>query len=764
MSVIVGAVITGAVLIGIIKIARRATQSAPATKASLRSESSAGSVVTSNDHGAAISRDGPETSKAAVKKFWVPLGHAVDIAGRHMEGGLLYVGSGLTSALSTYEPEAALIDPRLKVTDPQACSSGTLEYWPTYKGITPACRAVYLDWLANGRRDPGIDIGFVFLYFYGLERRVVFDARTTALPDLERQAIGAEIERLLAVYGENQSFNSYATSLLELMLVASGREPVYKSPPPLGRRSWDVPVLVRVALGEMSRDGVPLSAEWAYAWARRDPRIGIRTPAERCQNEMQRLFTLRYQRRFGDGMVLKPCKRTVAFDYRPASRSLAGVAASVEINVPDIANLSGPIGKLRELFDDCCNDLDAYSRWLGRHPESAGTLQAVALLPPDLATIEDMGEEAKQLQAMLAAALAGKQAAAIESESILRFWPPARNDKYAKSDSLALAQFLEKIGYGLEPDVRFGGPRLDGSRRAVVFTVGRDAQAAPTNEYWSVTLSLLLASTVAVADDVVTDEELASLRQHIDGARTLAQAERARLHAHLEWLLAERPGLGGVKRRLEGIDTATRHLLGQFLLTMAAADGSVAPVELKAIGKLYAQLGLDPDTVYSDLHKLAFATEGPASEPITVRGQDLPKGYAIPAPAAPGTRSSPAARVVLDPRLVEAKRREAERATLLLSSIFTEDEPDSRRTQPATPASGTIAGLDSAHGALLERLAGQEAWTMNEIAPIAAKLGLMADGALETINEAAWDRAGEAVLDIGETVTINRTVWEAMRS
>ena len=55
--------------------------------------------------------------------------------------------------------------------------------------ISPGCRAA--------ESDPGYNVGYVFLYFYGLERRFFIDN-----PDRdERKAIIAEVGRLLDVYG-----------------------------------------------------------------------------------------------------------------------------------------------------------------------------------------------------------------------------------------------------------------------------------------------------------------------------------------------------------------------------------------------------------------------------------------------------------------------------------------------------------------------------------------------------------------------------------
>lgn len=764
MYAFLGLLFVGAVLIVLFRVVGRMSRSSAENGARDSANGPQSGVATTHVPRAGASQNAAAKSSESPLQFWVPPGQPVDVAGRRIEGGLIYVGSGLASPGYGHEVEPALINPRLKVGDPRTCDPQGIDYWPSYSGLTPSCRAVYLDWLAGGRRNPATDISFVFIYFYGLERRTIVDAQVSPVPEDELTAIRTEVQELLAVYGKNQSFSAYAQGFLECMTVTHGGGHLYQARPPVTGKSMVLPPLIRLALAQLSRDGVPVPPEWAFAWAWHDPQNYLRTPAERCRDEMFRLFEIRYRQKYGEGMILKPCKRTVTYEYRAASRSVARVLLPATTSLPDVASLTGPIGKLRDLFDECSNDLDAYSRWIGRHPNSVGSIQAAALLPVELAAVAETGTEASQLRAHLARVLSESRLAVVESAAIMKFWPPAKNGNYARSDALALAQFLDKLGYSLEPDVRFGGPRLDATTRAVVFAAGSGAPVAPSGEYLSAVLTLRLASAVAVSDGVVTDAERQLLRERIDANAGLSPAEIMRLQAHLEWLLAEQPGLAGIKRKLEGIEVAARELLGQFLLSIAAADGSIAPEEIKAVAKLYSHLGLDPDSIYSDLHKLALAPEDAATGPVTVRSQDQPKGFAIQPPGADGSGSRPAGRVVLDPRLVEAKRREAERAALLLSSIFREDEPEVAVTPPEPEAAGSIAGLDAAHSTLLALLAERTSWSLAEVEQLAAERGLMTEGALETINEAAWDKIDEAVLDVDDQVTINQAAWEAMRT
>ena len=74
-----------------------------------------------------------------------------------------------------------------------------------YSEIPSDSRAAYLDWLAAGR-PAGAYIGYVFLFFYGIERRVLIDLDRSDLGGDEAGELIAEVERLHGLYGDNNSF------------------------------------------------------------------------------------------------------------------------------------------------------------------------------------------------------------------------------------------------------------------------------------------------------------------------------------------------------------------------------------------------------------------------------------------------------------------------------------------------------------------------------------------------------------------------------
>ena len=169
----------------------------------------------------------------------------------------MYVGRTL-EAVHGYGVEPALIDPSLQVAwnRPDWAAAG-LHYWPEYGQIPPSSRAAYLMWLADGRSDPTGPVGYVFLFFYGLERRVLVDLGVDT-SHAEIAAVAQEVRRLRSIYGSNRSFDSYAGAFLDLLDGAAAVDaPLMAADVGTVEHGWEVPSVIRIGLGRYVAAGQP---------------------------------------------------------------------------------------------------------------------------------------------------------------------------------------------------------------------------------------------------------------------------------------------------------------------------------------------------------------------------------------------------------------------------------------------------------------------------------------------------------------------------
>ena len=663
---------------------------------------------------------------------------------------MIYVGSAPWDQHDSDEL-VECIDPRLPVDNhyPDYAGQG-MEYWPAYHSIPPNCRSAYLHWLASGKNAPNAYIGYVFLYFYGLERRVLVDARANLMAaQMELRQIFAEVTRLLRIYGDNRSFRSYATKfcdLLRVLLVQQQRVCDGPPPNPEDEDRWNPPLSLRLAIGELARDGQPVPANWAHSWAMLHPEVNPRVPAERCPEEYRRLFTLRYAQKYGSGLVVRPLKRTITVEYSPASASFHYADTEIPTSIPDVLTAALPTRALAALVESCTNDLDAYSRLMGRQPEAAGTLAAAAVLPAEL--LDPDLPEMRPVRAFVAKHLSAGPAV-VDGKELAALWPERSPGKFGKADAVAFAQLLQRFNVGVEPDVRMGGPVL-GTGPAVLFPITQALPAAASSEYTAATTLLHLAAVVSSADDEVSEVERAHLVDHLESSLHLSAGERERLIAHLVWLLASELKLTGLKKRLGTLSAVQRRAVADFLTAVAAIDGHISPGEVKTLRKIYTLLELDPDSVHTELHR---SLGGPAAEPVTVRAAAPgPVGYVIPAPP----REKRTDELELDHALIEAKLAETAAVSALLSDLFAdEDEEPVEAPVPAAPVVAPVEGLDGPHSQLARKLAERPAWTRAQLEQLCDELHLMVDGALDTVNEAAIDVAGEPLIEAGDDYRLN---------
>ncbi|MGW5689192.1 TerB N-terminal domain-containing protein [Nonomuraea sp. NPDC003754] len=682
---------------------------------------------------------------------WLPPGAGISLAGFNIVGGLIYVGAGLASASGTMV-EPALINPYAPVDLRRPDWSGQgLDYWPSYDTISPQCRAAYLAWLADGRRYPQAPIGYVFLYLYGLERRALHDLqrdRSTAAQELP--IIHNEVRRLLGIYGDQKAFRRYAGQFEHVLEFLAGAQSG-SGAPPVPTREYPPPLRLRAGLGAYAAQGVPVPAPWALSWIRSHPDYYPRTPATRCAAEFDALFQRRYAARHGQGLIVRPGRKEIVLDYRPASAGFRGIAELTLAGIPEVLTLAAPTRKLVALADECTSELEAYSRFIGRVPDGQASVQAQALLPAELVNFAAGG--AGSAIAWARNRLGTHETVVVEAQQFNALIS-SQDVKPTKKDVIALARLLGSAGIGVEPDPRLGGS-MPATGPMVLFAAPDGPTAAASDAYQAATLLLHLAAAVSAADGETSEAEQRHLSDHLERALHLTTDERRRLHAHLHWLIAAPVKLSGLTRRIAGIDEKQRTYVAEFLTAVAAADGHISPDEIKTLTKIYRLLELDPALVTTMLPSVAAPT--PAVAPIVVRSAQPERGYAIPRPSTPPVGPS---MVRLDEALIAAKLAETARVGALLGSIFTEEEPPP--ISAPLPADDPVAGLDGQHSGLVRDLATAEEIPRGQFEQLAARWKLLPDGALDRINEAAYELAGEPLLDGDDPIRVDRNLLGEM--
>lgn len=683
---------------------------------------------------------------AAPKRFgpgaWIPAGETVEVGGVSISGGLVYVGTSLPTPTGGNDP--CLVDPSKSVASHGDYTERQMDYWPSYSEISPSARRAYLNWLAGGRQDPEADVGYVFIFFYGLERRAILDASKDEAAKGDWSMIAAELRRLLDIYGaKSGSFQSYAGSLLDWVSLAEHPEKAYLKPIPSFPKTYELPLYIRVALGQAAVDGVPVPAQLALAWAKLDPTSYLRTPATRCAEEFDKLFVSKYHETFGEGLVLPRNKTKIKLVHRPASAGFRGYTdLSLSFgNTPDVTVLTGPINKLRQVVEAATKELEPFSRYVGRNPDSRHALEGLLQLP---ATLWPEGAQ-KALHALKARM--GEGMIAMSFHELLSSLDAKTT--LTRDRTLALARALESLNIGIEPDVLGGAKLPKADEKVVLFSVPPgEVTSRSTPAYQAAVLTLDLASAVAAADGEFSVQEMGHLRAQVQSWAHLTPNHVRRLLAHLRLLMTTPASLTTLRKKLEPLDAGAKETIAAFMATVAQSDGNVSPTEVKMLEKVYKALGVEPKKVFSDVHAVAAGAK----------------------PTAAATAKVEETGFKLDPARIAALQKDTEAVSALLSGIFKEEsppEPVFAEAEPegdVEPTPSGLLGLDEAHSALARLLLSRPEWTKDELSDAAADLDLMIDGAIETLNDAAFDLHDVPFTEGEDVVTVNPELLEKLEA
>ena len=685
---------------------------------------------------------GSSAKKQTVAEHWVADATHLSAGGVPFEGYLVFFGGRPRS--QQYERHRSLIDPNLEVSNGRDPQGSTFSYWPNYSELRPEARRSYLEWLSSGRSDPSTPIGYVFIYFYGLERRLVKDRSEADAP-----AIMGELRRLLAIYGDNHSFKNYCSALLDMGELLFGDVEDTPTPTLDNRYSWELPIRLRVYLGRKVAAGQSLDSNDALCWTLGHPMLYPRTPVTRCFAEFCGLWKVRFDEKFPKGLTVREPKARLNFEYRSASSEFSATA-TVD-NLPDVGAISGPISKFELLLGSCSDELDPLSRFIGRNPAEKDSAIAGALLPEPLR--ESGGRsilgQFSQFLGTASERTGFGEVGIPEIMAKLGIPEASQADERRALHVKRLPELFDAAGFGFEPDKRFGpAPSLSEDLKLCVFPAERGgAVNANRPEYLAARTMAEIAALAARADDLVVDAEIESITSDLTSFPEISDLDRSRLRAHALALLANPSKLKAATKRLCELPEKQRQAALASAVRAVLADQRITPSEVRFLEGLYKALGLPQDEVYSRLHSGEIATK-PASKSAlpSVQGSE---------------REATGAQI--DHEKLARLKVETSAVSAMLASIFKDVETPAKPADEKPAVQAEFAGLDSAHSSLLVRLT-KAPMESDAFEAVCRDHKLLPSGAIETINDWAFDALDDYAIEEGELICIQEHLIEPIKA
>ncbi|MCK5877763.1 MAG: TerB N-terminal domain-containing protein [Candidatus Marithrix sp.] len=656
---------------------------------------------------------------------WYGKGQSVNVQGYDIADGMVYVGETLPN-IDKDENDACLINPKLEIS-----LFGPIDermvYWPQYANISKRCRYIYLKWLASGRSDPKIDIDYIFLFFYGLERRLFVDGQQEDISEIELAEVIEEVNRLVKIYGSNNSFFQYTHNFLTISSI------LYKTkiPDHINFNNNLEPFKILLAQYVVAKKTIP--ANMALQWIDLRPEFSLKTPARRCKKEFKELFAIKYQKKFGNGLIIKPNKTPLKIEHYTANPSLK---YNLKLKITELPNpfiLTAPLKKINLLIEECTVELEPYSRFIGRKDNNPNSLAALALLPKELAH-SDVDKVQTRLTKICA-----KPTKLISLKLLYEIFGNKIPTKISKKEAENFAALIEKVGFRIVPDVRLYNIKSDTDTKVIIFP--QKISFKPSKEFHTISVIIRLGAMISQTDEHVSPEKEKMLQRLIRDNDKTTEIEKDNLIKFLYWCLRVPQKFIGLKQKLSTISPTETTTIRHILVSLAHANGFITPKAVKQLEKLYNILGLSKKQVISDIHTIA-------NKVTTVSLRDHETTFPIPKP----TDSADSNSFRLNEELIKVLEKETHQVKGVLEDIFSESDT----IEPDTSSSNNpLTTLDKSHQKLFNQLLTQETWDKNAVHIMCKELGLMTDGAMEVLNEWAFEHVNEPIIEDGEPIYID---------
>jgi uncharacterized tellurite resistance protein B-like protein len=715
-----------------------------------------------NVHGRSI-YDSPVTypSSATSGMKWVGNGQSITVQGFTIYNPLSYLSNNSN-------PEASCILTSLKTEKHDNTNSPSLPYYPQYSGLTPVQRGKYLSWLSRGRNDDLDEIGYAFIFFYGLERRAILEKQDCDI-------ILMEVQRLLSRYPVSGSFNSYLNhftayvvgSRLGGMTDSAIRKvfPVFDN---LDEYS------AKVVLSWHWSNNLPVPWDLCYSLSANSagfPRTNI---TRKAPGLLKLLFRKKFAVQFPEGISFTSEYDQFQLNYRPASPSLLqyvgysgrqGLIEPLVLPIPALS--SAPFKTLVKIWTDCIEEIKPACNKLAK-AEGKITQDVYGVLPETLK--EEISHPDRELWQKFISSRQqqAKGSVIVHVSDIALIEGIEKRASLTSTQSKTITSLVKDFGWILVPDQTLSGTSYKWDDTVSIIP-RNDKGLTVSEKFQSAALIFEIAYGIAASDENVSEIEESYLHNFITEQFSLNTVENECLKGLLKVLETQPPSLSKISKRL------SKHLISEqkialvdFLGEIVLLDNKFVKSEQKALKTVFKALEMDP-AVSDELIKKFLVGHIP-DEPITVQkpGKSR-KGEAIPPQVIKPEFS-------IDKEKLKRTMEDTQAVQKILASVFEQELEEITREMepevkiPVLPVKTsvsqtdfdlpfppeTIPSLDAKYLSMLYDIMKSEQLSQDTFTDLARKHNLMPRAAFDDINAWADEELGDFLLEeIESRIVIN---------
>ncbi len=637
--------------------------------------------------------------------------------GFHISNPLTYYAQKIDG---NFEPSC--IYQNLVVSAETGVSDISLGYYPSYKEMTPKQRAYYLRWMAEGRRAPLQEIGYAFVFFYGLERRALYDKK-------DRKEILYECIRLLEIYSESSSFNGYLSRFITYLLALDKNILDFDSSVSLLKKihvKYGQEDALLLIMSYYYEKEIPLTPELAMLAAKMSPNTMRSIVFDRVHEEFVKLFSHKYQDTYPGGLVLKASKNNTSIGYFPASAALShyGGFNCQNVSVPNVFGIPSQFKKSEAIFNECIEELKSLSRLVQKGIDIKDRA-AYEALPARLRETSEHPDAAKWRNLISSKELNNFFIYTQVSElaDLMGF---ENKEKYTRKQCEQIVSTAECLGYFIMPNVRITDRSYNSSE---IVAVGRLAETIQTERIGRAKASsviLELAMHLAKADGRVDSSEVAFINRFIEKDLGLNNAELKIMEMYANVMLKEIPSFQITLKKLkETLSSTQLNKLTEFVLGLSAADGDISQPEIKLMYKMCKVFEID-SAVIDNVVSPKFET----------------------------------VQTTINRDKLAALISETKEVGHMLSEVFQEfetiAEEEDISDQHETVYDTKFDGLDIRYAAVLSELMKKDEWQTEEFQKLVREKGLMPSAVIEEINLWSDEHFEDYLIEESDVIEINR--------
>lgn len=609
-------------------------------------------------------------------------------------------------------------------------NEANLGYWPSYSEISEEDRGSFIRWMASGKEED-VNIGFVFIYFYGLEYRVFFEEK-------DLKDILFELIRLFDIYQKkSNSFKSYCSKFIIYLLFKldtfsveetkillrfvnnlDGYETdrlslLLKLEGNVNVDHEDVIKLLSDALGRFSAklNGVDM-LESSFLKAVKD------IPIDKLYS-IDEKFSYHYHQ----ASMLRTDNSNVIHKAVVASKQAKNIWSSYQEKLkPYIRNARGR--KFNGSFGNY-NPVERYS-----------------YLPQELKN--DFGHPKKdKLEKLL-----DKTTYKIESvSSLIKKFNLSCGDKITLRQSKLLADYYEAAGYLLEPDARIQNNSYSLDTKLVIFKPTMKIETSTS--YIVPSLLFDLGFKMALIDERVLEEETAYILKFLKETFKLSPIEEDRLAYRL--ILSKKEGVittaGLISKITSQLKKTDTEMIAKYLIAVAAADKLIELRELNLLKLCFKQLSLSEDS----LEKMLFELQA-TNDPILIKAEKVQPRQGSKIPKNP-EKAITEVHIKLDKNKIADILKDTSSVKETLAKVFVDEVTseeviaEQRSMEIQDEESIDYNELDSKHLEFLGCLLEKNKVHKKELTALAKNMGLMVNSAIDCINEWTDEVHGDFLLE-----------------